>query len=107
MRARRFLATVAANLVVSGVRLTFASDDSSELEEIIKSVARREKQLADALGPYKFYIYEGGAFDAISTDLLAKQGSGTSGVLTFNEYRAPIWIHRALQVWRSKGNINV
>ena len=60
------------------------------LSGIVAEALAREKQIADLLGPYKFFVYEGGAFDALSTNLLSKAKSPNE----FNEYRAPIWIHR-------------
>ncbi len=62
------------------------------VENIIEEVNEREATLAKALGPYKIYIYEGGAFDAVTKDLLRHHKQPD-----FNEYRASIWIHRALQ----------
>ena len=68
----------------------FAAADP--VADVVAEVVRREQQIAAALGPYKFYVYEGGAFDAISTDLLKTVKSAPA----FNEYRAPVWVHRAL-----------
>ena len=61
---------------------------------VILDVARREAAISEALGPYKIYVYEGGAFDEMTTGLLSKAPRKAP---EFNEYRAAIWVHRALQ----------
>jgi len=63
------------------------------LLDIVAEVKDRERELSELLGPYKFYVYSGGAFDALSVDLVT---GATKVPPMMNEYRAPVWIHRAL-----------
>ena len=64
-----------------------------EVASVLTGVADREEELREALGPYRIYIYEGPAFDEMTTRLLSHANKRH---LEFNEYRAAIWVHRAL-----------
>ena len=83
-------------------------NSNSVLERANNGVQRRDSEVASALGHYRVFVYEGTAFDNMSSALLLPgynatyvgipgvgvDGGSYSGI--FAEYTAPVWVHRAL-----------
>lgn len=95
-------------------RVAIGATDMSDVTEWAARAQReadaRVEELRLALGPYRFYVYEGTAFDGMSSALPLPEYNVTyvgipgvgventsrtySGI--FAEYTAPVWVHRAL-----------
>ena len=56
----------------------------------------QRERVAAAVGDYRFYIYEGGAFDAMTGDLLRRAGPRADARYVLAEDKAELWTHRAL-----------
>jgi len=68
-------------------RSRHAGDHSTYLQQ--------RSRIQSAVGNYTFYVYEGGAFDAITTKLLAGHDN-LQEVYRRAEQTAEVWVHRAL-----------
>ena len=77
------------------------------MHPLVANVHARAAQIAQALGPYRFYVYDGPAVDNMTTALslppvtarYANVPSEDASRLSrniFPEYTAAVWVHRAL-----------
>jgi len=89
------LARAAALLLwAASARANLRQLNRTSHDEDHETYASQRARVAAAVGDYKFYIYAGGAFDAITTALL--DGDGRARGYHLAEESAELWTHRAL-----------
>ena len=99
-------ATLPSDALVDGSTSSSGSAIIDAANDARRYVLHRERHLRAALGTYRFFVYAGAPFDAMSSELLLPGYNstyvGVPGVgiepskPLFAEYTAPVWIHRAL-----------
>ena len=99
-------ATLPRDALVDGSTSSSGSAIIDAANDARRYVLHRERHLRAALGTYRFFVYAGAPFDAMSSELLLPGYNstyvGVPGVgiepskPLFAEYTAPVWIHRAL-----------
>ncbi|KAH8098504.1 hypothetical protein JL720_1451 [Aureococcus anophagefferens] len=70
--------------------------DHSHRDSEHEHYAQQRSRVERAVGAYRFYVYGGGAFDAMTTDLLRGREHKVDDLYVLAEDKVELWTHRAL-----------
>ena len=70
--------------------------DHSHRDSEHEHYAQQRSRVERAVGVYRFYVYGGGAFDAMTTDLLRGREHTVDDLYVLAEDKVELWTHRAL-----------